>query len=100
MDRVDRAIAEGNTSGFVKLVHRPDGTVLGATIVAPRAGEMIHEWSLAIDRDLKLGDVANSIHVYPTYSTSNMQAAAHIRVERVLSGTYGRVIRGLARLAR
>ena len=100
MDRVDRAIAEGNTSGFVKLVHRPDGTVLGATIVAPRAGEMIHEWSLAIDRDLKLGDVANSIHVYPTYSTSNMQSAAHIRVEQLLAGTYGRVIRGLARLAR
>ncbi len=60
---------------------------------------MIHEWSLAIDRDLKLGDVANSIHVYPTYSTSNMQSAAHIRVEQLLAGTYGRVIRGLARLA-
>jgi pyruvate/2-oxoglutarate dehydrogenase complex dihydrolipoamide dehydrogenase (E3) component len=100
MDRVDRAIAEGNTSGFVKLVHRSNGTVLGATIVAARAGEMIHEWSLAIDRGLKLGDLANSIHIYPTYSTSNMQAAAHIRVEQLLAGTYGRVVRGLARLAR
>jgi pyruvate/2-oxoglutarate dehydrogenase complex dihydrolipoamide dehydrogenase (E3) component len=100
MGRVDRAIAEGNTAGFVKLVHRPDGTVLGATIVAPRAGEMIHEWGLAIDRGLKLGDVANSIHVYPTYSTSNMQAAAHIRVEQLFAGAYGRAIRGLARLAR
>ncbi len=100
MEQVDRAVAEGNTSGFVKLVHRSDGTILGATIVSPRAGEMIHEWSLAIDRDLKLGDLANSIHVYPTYSTSNMQATAHIRVEQLLAGTYGKVVRGLARLAR
>jgi pyruvate/2-oxoglutarate dehydrogenase complex dihydrolipoamide dehydrogenase (E3) component len=100
MDRVDRAIAEGSTSGLVKLIHRPDGTILGATIVAPRAGEMIHEWSMAIDRGQKLGDLANSIHVYPAYSTSNMQVAAHIRVDQLPAGASGRVIRGLARLAR
>ena len=100
MEQVDRAVAEGESGGFVKVVHRPNGTILGATVVSPRAGEMIHEWSLAIDRGLKLADLANSIHVYPTYSTSTMQVAAHIQVEQLLAGTSGRVIRGLARLAR
>ena len=100
MSSVDRAIAEGDTSGFIKLVHRPNGTILGATIVAARAGEMIHEWSLAIDQGLKVGQLAESIHVYPTYSTSTMQVAAKLRVDQVLSGNTGRLVRGLARLAR
>jgi pyruvate/2-oxoglutarate dehydrogenase complex dihydrolipoamide dehydrogenase (E3) component len=86
--------------GFVKLVHKGDGAILGATIVAARAGEMIQEWSLAIDRGLKMGDLANTIHVYPTYCTASMQAAAHIQVERLLAGASGWVIRGWARLAR
>lgn len=100
MERVDRARADGNTTGFVKLVHKKDGTLLGATIVAGRAGEMIHEWIIALDRGLKVGDLAGVIHVYPTYSTANMQAAADIRVAQMLSGTSGQVIRGLSRLFR
>jgi len=100
MARVDRARAEGDTAGFIKLAHSSDGTLYGATVVAARAGEMIHEWVLALDRGLKEGELANLIHVYPTYSTASMQTAAHIRVEQLLSGTSGRVIRGLARLMR
>jgi pyruvate/2-oxoglutarate dehydrogenase complex dihydrolipoamide dehydrogenase (E3) component len=98
MERVDRARAEGDTAGFIKLIHKKDGTLLGATIVAGRAGEMIHEWIAALDRGLKVGDLADVIHVYPTYSTGSWQAAAAIRLEQLLSGTSGRVIRGLARL--
>ena len=100
MARVDRARIDGDTAGFIKLVHKQDGTLLGATIVASRAGEMIHEWIVALDRGLKVGDLAGAIHVYPTYSTASMQAAAAIRVEQLLSGTSGRVVRGLARLMR
>ena len=40
------------------------------------------------------------IHVYPTYSMASMQVAAHIRVKQLLSGTSGRIVRGLARLMR
>jgi pyruvate/2-oxoglutarate dehydrogenase complex dihydrolipoamide dehydrogenase (E3) component len=100
MARVDRARTEGDTAGFIKLAHGQDGTLYGATVVAGRAGEMIHEWVLALDRGLKESDLANFIHVYPTYSTASMQTAAHIRVEQLLTGTSGRVIRGLARLMR
>ena len=100
MSAVDRAITESDTSGFVKLVHRPNGTVLGATIAASRAGEMIHEWSLAIDQGLKVRHLTESLHVYPTYSTSTMQIAAKLRVDQVLAGSTGRLLRGMARLAR
>ena len=97
MTSVDRAVAESDTSGFVKLVHRSNGTVLGATIVAGRAGEMIHEWGLAIDQKLKVGQLAQSIHIYPTYSISTMQIAAKLKVDQVLSGNTGRLVKGLAR---
>ncbi len=100
MDRVDRALTDGATMGFLKVVHKKNGTILGATIVAARAGEMIQEWTLAIDHGLKVGDVARSIHVYPTYSMAGMQAAADIEVGRMLNGVSGRVIRGVAQLAR
>lgn len=100
MERVDRARAEADTAGFIKLVHKKDGALLGTTIIAGRAGEMIHEWIVALEHGLKVGDLAAVIHVYPTYSTASMQAAAAIRVEQWLSSTSGRVIRGLARLMR
>jgi pyruvate/2-oxoglutarate dehydrogenase complex dihydrolipoamide dehydrogenase (E3) component len=98
MERVDRALTEGDASGFIKLVHKQDGTLLGVTIAAGRAGEMIHEWIVALEHGLKVGDLANVIHIYPTYSTASMQAAAEIRVTQWLSSRSGRVIRGLARL--
>lgn len=100
MERVDRARTEGDTKGFIKLVHKKDGTVLGVTIIAGRAGEMIHEWIVAMEHELKIGDIAQAIHVYPTYSTASMQAAADIRVSQLLSGTSGRLIKGLSRLIR
>ena len=100
MAKVDRARTEGETSGFIKLVHKKDGTLLGATVVAPRAGEMIHEWIVALHQGIKVGELSDAIHVYPTYSVAGQQAAAEVRVRKMLSGASGRVIRGLARLMR
>jgi pyruvate/2-oxoglutarate dehydrogenase complex dihydrolipoamide dehydrogenase (E3) component len=100
MARVDRARAEGDTSGFVKIVHREDGTLLGTTVVAARAGEAITEWIVALDQGLKVGELSTILHVYPTYSDASMQAAAHIRVARLLGGASGRVIRRVVRLMR
>lgn len=100
LNRVDRARTESDTTGFVKIVHKKDGSVLGATIVAARAGEMIHEWAIALAHGLKIGDIAEVIHVYPTYSMASMQAAVAIRVAQALGGRTGQVIRSLARLMR
>ncbi len=97
LSEVDRALTDGETSGFVKAVHLPNGRILGATIVAPRAGEMIQEWTLAIDKGIKLGDLARSIHVYPTYSMASQQLALRAQSERLLSGRIGALLRRLAR---
>jgi dihydrolipoamide dehydrogenase len=63
MDRVDRAATESDGPGFVKVVQRQDGSIPGATVVAAPAGEIIHELSLAMDLGMKVGGLANSIHV-------------------------------------
>ncbi|MFQ5612644.1 MAG: dihydrolipoyl dehydrogenase family protein [Anaerolineae bacterium] len=96
MDRTDRAVAEDDVAGFIKVVHKKDGTILGATIVAGRAGEAITEFVLALEQDLKLADLAQAMHAYPTYSSAVMQLAAEVTVGNLLGGLFGRIIRRLA----
>jgi pyruvate/2-oxoglutarate dehydrogenase complex dihydrolipoamide dehydrogenase (E3) component len=98
MERVDRAVTESDTAGFVKVVHRKNGTVVGATVVAERAGEAIHEWALAISNRLKMSDLASTIHVYPTYSIANQQLASAYLVESFLGGMAGKVLTKLSGL--
>jgi len=71
----DRAIAEGRTTGFVKvMVVR--GRPVGASIVGPQAGELIHVWALAIANRLKMTAVANMVAPYPTLGEVNKRAAS------------------------
>jgi len=94
---VDRAIAEGEEEGFVK-VHVKKGTdqILGATIVARHAGEMISELTLAIVGKVGLGTVSGVIHPYPTQAEAIRKVAdAYNRtrltpfVKRLFSGWLG-----------
>ena len=81
---MDRAITDGRTDGYVKLIAGPKvvtrrlfgGRIIGATIVAPRAGEMIHEPALAMRAGLYTGRLAQLVHAYPTWSIGVRQAAA------------------------
>jgi pyruvate/2-oxoglutarate dehydrogenase complex dihydrolipoamide dehydrogenase (E3) component len=67
MSGVDRAVIDGETEGFVKVhVRKGSDKVLGATIVAPHAGEMISELTLAISAGSGLGRIASVIHPYPS----------------------------------
>ena len=100
MNRTDRAVCENDTDGFVKIIARKDGTVLGATIVAARAGEAITELILAIKHNMKITDLAGAIHAYPTYSSAVQQLAADMTVENLLSGTSGKIIRELSKIVR
>ena len=64
---VDRAILDGSTDGFVKiLVRAGSDRIVGATIVADHAGEMIGEIVLAMKHRIGLGRLASVIHPYPT----------------------------------
>lgn len=67
LSEVDRAVLDGETAGFAR-VHVKSGTdrILGATIVARHAGEMLNEFSVAITNGLGLGAIAKTIHPYPT----------------------------------
>jgi len=64
---IDRAVLDGETEGFAR-VHLRKGTdtILGATIVARHAGEIINEFTLAMTSGLGLGAIATTIHPYPT----------------------------------
>jgi pyruvate/2-oxoglutarate dehydrogenase complex dihydrolipoamide dehydrogenase (E3) component len=76
LNDVDRAITDGEEEGFIK-IHVRKGTdkILGATIVARHAGEMISEITLAIAGEIGLGTLANVIHSYPTQAEAIKQAA-------------------------
>jgi len=71
LEHVDRAILDGEEQGFVKVVTRK-GTprILGATVVARHAGEMISEITLAMKSKSGLSDLASTIHPYPTQAES------------------------------
>ncbi|MGG5890351.1 dihydrolipoyl dehydrogenase family protein [Falsiroseomonas sp. HC035] len=71
----DRAQAEAATEGLIKVVLGRRGRILGATIVAPRAGEMIGMWGLAIQKKLGIGAIAASLAPYPTMSEISKRAA-------------------------
>jgi pyruvate/2-oxoglutarate dehydrogenase complex dihydrolipoamide dehydrogenase (E3) component len=69
LSEVDRAVLDGESAGFVKVhVRAGSGQILGATIVARHAGEMISELTLAMVGGLGLGTIGETIHPYPTQS--------------------------------
>jgi pyruvate/2-oxoglutarate dehydrogenase complex dihydrolipoamide dehydrogenase (E3) component len=76
MHEVDRAIADGEETGFVKVhVRERTDRILGATIVARHAGEMINEITLAMVAGIGLRTVARVIHSYPTQAEAIKKAA-------------------------
>lgn len=77
IDIIGRANTSDDHEGFVKVsARKKDGVIIGATIVAPRAGEMIHELALAVNKGLTVADVANTIHAFPTWSEA-IRVACH-----------------------
>ncbi len=87
---LDRAIADGETDGFVKVLTVPGkDKILGVTIVGHHAGDLIAEWVLAMRYGIGLNKILGTIHIYPTFTEANKYAAgvwkqAH-KPERLLS---------------
>jgi pyruvate/2-oxoglutarate dehydrogenase complex dihydrolipoamide dehydrogenase (E3) component len=84
---VDRALIDGETEGFAR-VHLKKGSdkILGATIVAAHAGEMIGEMALAISAGLGLGSIGKTIHPYPTQSEILRKLADSYQRSRLTPG--------------
>jgi pyruvate/2-oxoglutarate dehydrogenase complex dihydrolipoamide dehydrogenase (E3) component len=73
-----RANTTDKFDGFVKVITDENEVILGAAIVAPSAGEMIHELALAMKLKAKASDVAEMIHAYPTFSEAIKIACANV----------------------
>jgi pyruvate/2-oxoglutarate dehydrogenase complex dihydrolipoamide dehydrogenase (E3) component len=93
----DRAVAEGDTAGLVKLVVQGN-RVLGAGILAPNAGEMINQWSLAIAQRTSLSALAGQIVAYPTRSEAGRRAASMGFASRLFAPRTKTLVRLLLRL--
>jgi pyruvate/2-oxoglutarate dehydrogenase complex dihydrolipoamide dehydrogenase (E3) component len=95
----DRAQAERETEGFVKVLLDRRGRIQGATIVGDRAGELIHPWVLAIAEGLKIGSMAQFIAPYPTLGEASKRAAGAHYTPKLFSARTRAIVRFLQRLS-
>jgi pyruvate/2-oxoglutarate dehydrogenase complex dihydrolipoamide dehydrogenase (E3) component len=93
----DRAVTDGDPTGLVKLVV-VGKRVLGAGILAPHAGEMISQWTLAIARRVPLSVLAGLIVPYPTRAEAGKRALAGFFVPRLFAERTKSLVRVLIRL--
>jgi pyruvate/2-oxoglutarate dehydrogenase complex dihydrolipoamide dehydrogenase (E3) component len=84
MDNLDRALADGDAGGFIKILTQPrKDKILGVTIVGPHAGELIGEFIFAMTHGMGLKKISAVTHIYPTLSEANKIAANMWRNDRL-----------------
>ena len=90
---VDRAVAEGETHGFSKVIAtRWTGKILGVHLVGANAGEVVHEYVLAMQQGIPLRKLSGMIHVYPTFSSSVWRVAGKWFSESTLIQTLRKLL--------
>jgi len=83
LDEVDRALCDGQRHGILKVIyHKKNGKILGATIVAPSAGELISEIAVARNVGMTFDALAKVIHPYPSYAMALQLMAAQVYYEK------------------
>ncbi|MGH8503196.1 MAG: dihydrolipoyl dehydrogenase family protein [Gammaproteobacteria bacterium] len=88
---VDRAKAEGSTDGLVKLtLHK--GRIIGASVLGPDAGELVHELAVAVAKKFKASDLSNVVHAYPTLADINRRAANAYLAPKLFSPAVKRLV--------
>ncbi|HKA12209.1 MAG TPA: FAD-dependent oxidoreductase [Candidatus Dormibacteraeota bacterium] len=92
VERIDRAQAEGETDGFLKLVTAGGDRLLGATIVSAGAADLANAIVIALDAGGGLSQLARVIPVYPTRGYGMLQLASVVRLERAASSRRVRVL--------
>ena len=87
LDDLDRAIADEEAHGLVKVLTVPGSDkILGATIVGEHAGDLLAEFVLAMKHGLGLNKILGTIHIYPTLAEANKFAAGAWKRARVTQG--------------
>ncbi|MEN6447261.1 MAG: NAD(P)/FAD-dependent oxidoreductase [Syntrophaceae bacterium] len=84
-DDNDRALAEGEPAGKIKMLVSPKGTLLGCQIIGAHAGELIHEWVLSVSAGVKLSSVAGAVHIYPTLSEISKRVSGDLFASKIFS---------------
>ena len=76
IDDLDRAIADNEAHGFIKVLTKPNkDTILGVTIVGHHAAELIAEYVLAMKHNIGLNKILGTIHLYPSFAEANKYVA-------------------------
>ncbi len=75
---IARASIDNSRTGFVKVIATKKGELVGATVVSPHAGEIIHELTLAIKHGIHAEEVANTLHAFPSWSEAVRVACAKL----------------------
>ena len=94
---IDRARTDDIHEGMAKIITTPKGKLLGAAIAGANAGELIHEYVLAIAKGMKAADLSSVIHIYPSLAQINRRVA-DVRLKEGLTPTAKRWIRRIFRL--
>ena len=95
----DRATAEADREGFVKLLIAPNGRILSATLVGTGVGETLSVLILAISRKMKVGDIAPLVVPYPTRAEIVKRAAGSWYVPKLFSARTKCIVRFLMRFS-
>ena len=91
---IDRAQTEGETTGFIKLVLAgKKDEIVGAHMVGARAGEMLGEMALAMQNNLTINDILNTIHAYPTMNTGIQQTVFEAYLEGEAASNNRKIVR-------
>jgi pyruvate/2-oxoglutarate dehydrogenase complex dihydrolipoamide dehydrogenase (E3) component len=84
IDELDRAIIEGEELGFVKvLTSKGTDKILGVTMVATHAGDLLHEFVLAMKQGIGLTQLASTIHAYPTFAELGRKVGDYYNKKRL-----------------
>ncbi len=94
----DRAQAERQTEGFVKVITNKKGKILGASMVGANAGELIQLWSLAMQKKINVSAMASYVAPYPTMMEINKRAAITYFLPKLTSPLIKRVVGWLKKL--
>lgn len=81
----DRALAEGEAIGKIKILLDGKDRLLGGQIIGAHAGELIHEWIVAQNGGVKLSTMAAAVHVYPTLSEISKRVSGRVFAEKIFS---------------
>jgi len=97
IDQLDRAVTDNNKAGVAKIL-TDRGRVVGAHIIGPHAGELIHELALAVQEKMKVSKLTSLVHAYPSYSQLNKRLAGQYYKDRLFSPFTKKMVALLNRL--